>query len=105
MSAGPTDLWGTTTVVPTGRSIITKNIGTVSNKGVDLALDADIIYNKNWRWNLGVNLTFLKNEIVKLPDHKDITKGVQKLSEGKSIYEFFTYTYAGVDQMDGMAYM
>ena len=103
LSAGPTDLWGTTTVDPTGRSIITKNIGTVSNKGVDLALDADIIYNKNWRWNLGVNLTFLKNEIVKLPDHKDITKGVQKLSEGKSIYEFFTYTYAGVDQMDGMA--
>ena len=103
LSAGPTDLWGTSTVDPTGRSVITKNIGTVSNRGVDIALDADIIRTNDWKWNLGINLTYLKNEIVKLPDHKDITKGVQKLSEGKSIYEFNTYTYAGVDQMDGMA--
>lgn len=103
LSAGATDLWGTSSVDPTGRSVITKNIGTVSNRGLDIALDADIITNNNWKWNLGVNLTYLKNKIIKLPDHKDITKGVQKLSEGKSIYEFNTYTYAGVDQLNGMA--
>lgn len=80
-----------------------KNIGTVSNRGWEISLNGDIIKNKDWRWNLGVDATFLKNKIVKLPDGKDILHGQQNYSEGHSIYEWYTYHYAGVDQMTGTA--
>lgn len=55
------------------------------------------------KWNIGLNLTTIHNEITKLPGGKDILHGTQNYSEGHSIYEFYTYTYAGVDQMNGRA--
>ncbi len=81
-----------------------KNIGTVSNRGFELSLNADAIKGKDWNWNVGVDATFLKNKIIKLPDGKDILKGsMQNYSEGHSIYEFYTYHFEGVDQMTGNA--
>ena len=78
-----------------------KNIGTVSNRGWEISLNADIINNNDWKWNFGVDATFLKNKIVKLPDGKDILHGMQNYSEGHSIYEWYTYHFEGVDQMTG----
>lgn len=78
-----------------------KNIGTVSNRGWEISLDYDIIANKNLRWNVGMDATFLKNKIIKLPDGKDILNGSQNFSEGHSIYEFYTYHFVGVDQLNG----
>lgn len=80
-----------------------KNIGTVSNRGVEIALDVDAVNNKDWRWNIGLDATFLKNKVVKLPDGKDILHGMQNYSEGHSIYEFYTYHFEGVDQMTGQS--
>lgn len=80
-----------------------KNIGIISNRGWEISLNADLINSKDWRWNLGIDATFLKNKIVKLPNGKDIMNGMQKYSEGHSIYEYFTYHYEGVDQMTGTA--
>lgn len=78
-----------------------KNIGTVSNRGWEISLNADAIDSKDWKWNIGVDATFLKNKIVKLPDGKDILHGMQNYSEGHSIYEFYTYHFEGVDQLTG----
>ena len=80
-----------------------KNIGTVSNRGWEISLDYDIIANRKLRWNVGLDATFLKNKIVKLPEGKDILNGSQNFSEGHSIYEFYTYHYVGVDQLNGNA--
>ncbi len=78
-----------------------KNIGTVSNRGFEISLNADVFRNKDWNWNVGVDATFLKNKIVKLPEGKDILHGMQNYSEGHSIYEFYTYHFEGVDQLTG----
>ena len=78
-----------------------RNIGTISNRGVEIAADVDIIKNKNWLWNFGLDATFLKNKIIKLPDGQDIQNGSQMYSEGHSIYEWWTYHFEGVDQMTG----
>lgn len=80
-----------------------KNIGTVSNRGWEISLDYDLIANRNLRWTVGADATFLKNKIVKLPEGKDILKGMQNYSEGHSIYEFYTYHFEGVDQMTGQS--
>ena len=79
------------------------NIGSVRNTGLEVAMDVDAIRTKDWKWNIGLNLTTIHNEITKLPGGKDILHGTQNYSEGHSIYEFYTYTYAGVDQMNGRA--
>ncbi|MCD8032632.1 MAG: SusC/RagA family TonB-linked outer membrane protein [Bacteroides sp.] len=78
-----------------------KNIGTISNRGLEFSADVDIFRKRTWGWNFGLNITFIKNKIIKLPDGTDILNGMQKFSEGHSIYEFFTYHFEGVDQMTG----
>ena len=77
-----------------------KNIGTVSNRGWEISLNADVINNNDWKWNIGADATFLKNKIVKLPDGKDILHGMQNYSEGHSIYEWYTYHFEGVGAVD-----
>ena len=78
-----------------------KNIGTISNRGFEISINGDIVRSGDWNWNVGIDATFLKNEIVKLPDGKDILNGMQNYSEGHSIYEFYTYHFEGVDQLTG----
>lgn len=82
---------------------ITRNFGSVKNYGVEIALNVDLIRNRNWRWDLGVNATFLKNKIKELPRHEGYEDGSKRFEEGHSIYEFYLYQYAGVDQLTGYA--
>lgn len=86
-------------------SSITKNVGTIANRGFEISTDIDIFKNKDWTVNLAANATFLKNKVEKLPEqNKDgIIDGIYKVEEGKSRFEFYTYTYVGVDQMNGKA--
>ncbi|MBO3099995.1 SusC/RagA family TonB-linked outer membrane protein [Gelidibacter pelagius] len=87
-------------------STITKNIGTISNSGLELTLDVDVIRNQDWRWKVGANATFMKNKIVRLPEENrenGLISGNYKRMEGRSIYDFYTYQFVGVDQMTGNA--
>lgn len=100
----PLSAGGTSNTV--AESVITKNLGTVSNKGFELSLDVDVIRKRDFKWNVGVNATFLKNKIVSLPEQNranGIINGNYKYMEGHGIYDFWTYQYAGVDQMTGSA--
>jgi len=45
----------------------------------------------------------LKNKIVSLPEGKDINAFPYCYSEGRSVYEFYTYEWAGVDQLTGQS--
>lgn len=79
-----------------------KNIGSISNRGWEISLGVDVLKSKDWKWNIGVDATFLKNKILKLPDGEDIANGtLRRYSEGHSIYEYYTYHFVGVDQMTG----
>ena len=82
---------------------VTRNLGTISNRGIEVNTDIDVFRNRNWTINIAANATYLKNKIVKLPDqNKDgIISGVYKVVEGRSRYEFYTYTFEGVDQLTG----
>lgn len=90
----------------------TKNIGSVRNYGVELSADVDIIKTRDFVWNFGVNATWMKNVILKLPE-TDITNydglqnamrnGTKLWAEGHGIYDWHLYQYAGVDMMTGLA--
>ena len=45
---------------------IAANVGDMSNKGVEILLNLDVIRNKNFTWNTSINLAHNKNEITKL---------------------------------------
>ena len=80
---------------------IYKNIGTISNRGFEIALDYDIFKGKNFSWNVGADATFLKNKIITLPNGDNILSGLHNYTEGRSLYDFYTYHFEGVDQLTG----
>ena len=87
------------------QSTTTMNLGTISNRGVEIETDVDVIKNRKWKLNLGGNGTFLKNEVMSLPEgnEKGITtqSGRQRIKVGKPLYSWYLYDWAGIDQMDG----
>ena len=98
ISAGPTSTSGT-------NPSITQNIGTMSNRGIEIETDIDIVRTKDFHFNVNANATFLKSKIIKLPEqNKDgILDGTKKYVEGGDRYAYFLYHWAGVDQMTGLS--
>jgi TonB-linked SusC/RagA family outer membrane protein len=91
--------------VPQGLSSVvttrTENIGAMSNRGIELQLNGDVIRAKNVNWSIQLNATSLKNEITKLPGGQPITSGTKRLEEGRDIYAFYLRQWYGVDPTDG----
>lgn len=50
----------------TGLTGIYRNVGEVSNKGFELAVNADIIRNKDLRWTVDANIGLNRNKVTKL---------------------------------------
>ncbi len=88
-----------------GASKILSNVGSISNRGLEVTVDVDVIKKGGWTWNVGANATWLKNKVVSLAEEnrKDgiLTSSYHKVTEGGSIYDFYLYQYVGVDQMTG----
>lgn len=78
------------------------NVGNMSNSGIELDINADVIRKKNWRWNLGFNASTINNEIKELPQ-EEIIRGTKLLRVGGSIYDYYLRRYEGVDPADGAA--
>jgi hypothetical protein len=99
----PLSAGGTTT--SSASAVVTQNIGTIANKGLEISADMDVFKNKDWKVNIGANITLLKNEVVKLPEeNKDgILDGTKKIVEGKDRYQWWLYTWEGVNTANGMS--
>lgn len=98
----PLSAGGTST--GSAEATVTRNLGAVSNNGFEIDVDYLILKNKDFRWNVSVNATFLKNKILTLPEQnreKGIISGTKKYMEGHGIYDYWLYQFAGVDQMTG----
>ena len=86
-------------------SVVTRNLGTISNRGFEFSADMDVLKNKDWRVNIGASITFEKNKITKLPEqNKDgIIDGTKKIVEGMDRYQFYTYTWEGINTKNGFS--
>ncbi len=84
-------------------AVATRNIGTMSNRGVEINTDVDIYRTRDWTVNFAANATYIKNKVVKLPEQNKngILSDYFNIVEGKSLYEYYLYTFVGVDQMTG----
>ncbi|WP_185967782.1 SusC/RagA family TonB-linked outer membrane protein [Formosa sediminum] len=96
----------------TGFQTQLQNIGTVENKGFEFAAHANI-FQGAFKWSTFANISFNKNEIIKLVENdtegNDIYYSSNPLSgggtsqilrEGESVGEFWGYIYDGVVQSE-----
>lgn len=89
---------------------MTANVGDISNKGVELSINAIPVVNKHFKWSTSLNLSHNSNRVEKLSnqtfsvdyiDEADclITGNtgayVQRIMEGCPIGQFYTYEWAG----------
>ncbi len=109
------DLLNTVTV-PIGsnlESVVTTNVGNMENKGVELAVGAVVIQQKDLTLNVGLNVTWQDTEITKLLANNDpdyyISTGNVSIGTGSDVqlhkvgyapYSF--YTFQQVYGSDGM---
>lgn len=80
------------------------NIGSMSNKGIDLTANVDIINKKDMYWSFYANVNYNKNTVNSLFNGLDeyvITGTGQKLEVGKPFGEFYLVKRAGIDPRDG----
>ena len=82
------------------------NVGTINNKGIEIAADADIIKSGDWKWNVGINFGLNRNTVVYLPNGAfrrgyGTPKVEQIVAEGHDIYTWYMPEWAGVNPENG----
>ncbi|MGE4346581.1 MAG: SusC/RagA family TonB-linked outer membrane protein [Flavobacteriaceae bacterium] len=90
-----------------GFSQLPENVGDMENIGYEVAVDGDVIRNKDLRVNLYANFTKFENKITKLPesplDDNAIISGSRILREGGTYYDYYMREFAGVNPANGAA--
>ena len=86
------------------------NLGNMSNRGVEVELNAELIRTSKFSWSVGVNFTHYKNQITSIPDQKKLKEyeghhgyedGSYFYGEGLPMWTRFLYRSAGVDEKTG----
>lgn len=78
-----------------------RNVGDMKNWGWEAEVNTDIVKSRDLTVRLGINATSFQNEIIRLPEENrtaGITTGNFKYMEGRSIYDYFTWQYAGINE-------
>ncbi len=83
------------------------NAGEVSNTGVDIGINANIIQTKDWYWSSSIQGSYMKNKIEKLTALEPIIYSGSTASilndalivkEGEPIGTFYGYNWAGINE-------
>ena len=95
---------------------MTANVGDISNKGVEITINAIPVKTHNFTWSTTLNLSHNKNVVEKLsndmysveysdranPDVGGYTSTqVQRIMEGSPLGQFYLYEWAGYDENGG----
>ena len=92
---------------------MTANVGDISNKGIEITLNAVPVQTKDFTWSTSINLSHNKNVVEKLSNetfsrdyidqgNADIagytSSNVQRIMEGAPIGQFYLWEWAGYDE-------
>ena len=87
----------------TGFDTVLRNVGSVTNKGVEFELGGVLVENKKWRWTLNGNIAHNKNEVTSLgnaeyfiPSHGYTNPLIVKV--GEPLGSFYGYRFKGIIQ-------
>ena len=95
---------------------ISANVGEITNKGFEVTINIDAIRTKDFNWMTTINLSHNKNKVNKLSNDKfevgTYTQGdpmvagvssngyTQRIMEGESLGTFYTYKFAGYNDIN-----
>lgn len=90
----------------TGFNSITRNIGSMENKGIEIGINTININNKNINWTTNFNISFNKNKVLQLATPADIfgvggpnfTNQTNIIRKGESVGSFWGLVRLGVWQ-------
>lgn len=83
-----------------GYGSIPMNIGSIENNGIEAELRLTPIRTRDWDWNINLNMTYWHNRVRELAPELEgrWLNGSYLVEVGKSLYQFWTVKYAGVEQ-------
>jgi len=94
-------------------STIYANVGSISNKGIEVLINTDIIRKDNFNWNMSMNFAHNNNKITKLSNNEFQTSSVKTgrvfirggsentshiIEEGKPLGTFYGWVCLGLDE-------
>ena len=86
---------------------ISKNVGVIKNKGIELAISADVVRNKNFTWNVYANYSTTDTKIISLytsgnaPVNEIFPSNYNINRVGESFNALYGYRFAGVNAGNG----
>ncbi|MDM1294475.1 TonB-dependent receptor [Sphingobacterium sp. N143] len=83
-------------------NVISQNVGTMSNKGVEASLSGTIIKKENFSWNTNLNATYVTNTVKTLAG-RPIPYNYHRVEVGHALGSFYGYEYVGVNAANGNA--
>ena len=84
-----------------GFATILRNVGSMENRGVEVALNLVPVKYKDFQWDFNINFATNKNKITSLVNNADILDGVNIRRVGYDFQTFYVRQYAGVDAANG----
>jgi TonB-linked SusC/RagA family outer membrane protein len=90
-------LLSTPVEITTGFSSVLRNIGNISNKGLELEANASIIDKRKLKWSVSANIAKNINKVLSLTEG-NIDSGTSNIQVGKPLGYFYTYLFDGVIQ-------
>ncbi|TZF83092.1 TonB-dependent receptor [Pedobacter sp. BS3] len=77
------------------------NLGTITNKGLEIAIGGTPVSKKDFQWSTNVNASFQQGKITKLADNSSFLSGDKWLiQEGGNIGDMYMFKNLGVYQYD-----
>jgi TonB-dependent starch-binding outer membrane protein SusC len=99
----------------TGYTTTVQNVGEIENKGFEFGLETDVFRGRDISWNIGANISFNRNKVLKLYNDQDIfgeavytgslSDYVNLLRPGQPLGIFYGYVETGYTANGNIQYM
>jgi len=77
------------------------NAGEMRNRGIELALNYDVIRNRTLTWSIGGNLAYNQNEVLSLGPEQEFEDGTAIIRVGLPLGSHYIVRWGGVDAATG----
>ncbi len=77
------------------------NAGSLRNRGLEISLSLRVLNTKSLQWNIYVNASRNRNDILSLPGDRDMVSGTSILRPGENVQSFYLKQWAGVNPETG----
>ncbi len=78
-----------------GYETVSKNVGSMENRGLELGINSVNINRGGFSWNTTFNISFNKNKVIALTGGSDIFIGSTVVREGEPVGSFFGFVHQG----------